>query len=303
LEAPVTKASGVYVPFITPFTADDTVDLAALRDHIDFLIENGVHGLIPTGSTGEAQSLSPDEYRTVVSETLTHVAGRVPVFVGCSANATRQVIANCNFAEAHGATGLMITHPFYSLPDENELYHHYATIARNVGIPIMVYNNPFTTGVDSKPELLGRLSELDHIEYVKESSLDSSRIVSILEESNGRLVVFSGTDNQALEHMSVGALGWVSGAANVIPSQCVELFSLSVERGRHAEALQLYRRIYPYLNVCEGTGKFVQVAKLGLELRGRPVGKPRAPLLPVDAQIAERTRVAVDRALGAPVLA
>ncbi len=295
----MTKASGVYVPFITPFTAEDTVDLEALRAHIDFLIQEGVHGLIPTGSTGEAQSLSPEEYRSVVLETLDHTGGRVSVFVGCSANATRQVIANCNLAEKHGANGVMVTHPFYSLPDADELYEHYATVARNVGIPIMVYNNPFTTGVDSKPDLLGRLSELEHIEYVKESSLDSARIVSILEESNDRLVVFSGTDNQALEHLSVGAKGWVSGAANVIPRECVELFSLAVEQGRHDEALQLYRRLYPYLNICEGTGKFVQVAKLGLELRGRQAGGPRAPLLPVDAQLAEGVRVALNRALGA----
>ncbi len=297
----MSKASGVYVPIVTPFTDSDALDVDALRDHIDFLIANGVHGLIPTGSTGEAQSLSPDEYHTVVSETLDHAAGRVPVFVGASANATRQVIANGNFAEQRGAAGLMITHPFYSLPDENELYEHYATVARNVGIPIMIYNNPFTTGVDSKPELLGRLSQLDHIEYVKECSLDSSRIVSILEESNDRLIVFAGTDNQALEHMSVGALGWVSGAANVIPRECVALFSLAVEQGRPKEALELYRRLYAYLTVCEATGKFVQVAKLGLELRGRRAGGPRAPLLQLDPEFIERTRLALDRATTADV--
>jgi 4-hydroxy-tetrahydrodipicolinate synthase len=294
--------SGVFVPFITPFTADDTIDVAALHDHIDFLVDSGVHGLIPAGSTGEGQSLSPDEYRLVIRESVDHTAGRVPVFAGCSANATRQVIANCNFAEEHGASGVMITHPFYSLPDEAELYHHYATVAGNVGIPIMVYNNPFTTGVDSKPELLGRLSQLEHIESVKESSGDSSRIVSILEESHDRLIVFSGTDNQVLEHLSVGARGWVSGAANVIPRECVELYTLAVE-GRAKEALELYRRLYDYLTVCETYGKFVQVAKLGVELSGRRAGPPRSPLLPLDAQLTARTRAALDRAerVAAPV--
>ena len=292
------NASGVYVPFITPFTEDDQVDVAALRDHIDFMIDNGVHGLIPAGSTGEAQSLSPEEYRAVVQETIDHVAGRVAVFAGASANATRQVISNCNFAEQHGATGLMITHPFYSLPDPGELYEHYATIARNVGLPIMIYNNPFTTGVDSKPDLLGRLSELEHIEYVKESSLDSSRIVSILEESDDRLTVFSGTDNQALEHMSVGAMGWVAGAANAIPRECVELYTLAVERKRSAEALQLYRRLHAYLTVCEATGKFVQVAKLGVELRGGRAGRPREPLQRLSPEFAARTEAALQRALG-----
>lgn len=293
------KASGVYVPFITPFTEDDQVNVAALHDHIDFMIENGVHGLIPAGSTGEAQSLSQEEYRILVRETIGHVGGRVPVFVGASANATRQVIANCNFAEQQGASGLMITHPFYSLPDPDELYEHYATIARNVGIPIMIYNNPFTTGVDAKPDLLGRLSELERIEYVKESSLDTSRIVSIQEESNDRLGVFSGTDNQALEHLSVGAIGWVAGAANVIPRECVDLYTLAVEQKRSAEALQLYRRLYAYLMVCEATGKFVQVAKLGVELRGGRPGRPRAPLNRLSPELTERTKAALQRALGA----
>jgi 4-hydroxy-tetrahydrodipicolinate synthase len=299
----VTKAAGVYVPMITPMTADDELDVEALHDHVDFLIENGIHGLIPAGSTGESQSLSMDEYKIVVGETIDHADGRIPVFAGCSANATRQVIANCNFAEKRGASGVMITHPFYSLPDENELYEHYATVSRNIGIPVMIYNNPFTTGVDSKPELLGRLSELDHIDYVKESSGDSSRIVSILEASDDRLVVFSGTDNQALEHMSVGAKGWVAGAANSLPDECVELYSLAVEQCKPVEALALYRRIYDFMMVSEAFGKFVQVAKLGVESRGRRAGGPRQPLLPLDAQFARRTRDALSRAMsvGEPV--
>jgi 4-hydroxy-tetrahydrodipicolinate synthase len=294
----VSTASGIFVPLITPFTADDAVDVERLRSLLDFLIDSGVHGIVPAGSTGEGQSLTPDEYQTLIRETIQHVGGRVPVFAGCSANSTRQVISNCNFAEEAGASGVMITHPFYSLPDQTELYHHYATVEANVGIPIMVYNNPFTTGVDSPPELLGKLSQLEHIQYVKESSGDSGRILSILEASNDRLVVFSGTDNQALEHLSVGARGWVAGAANVIPRECVELYTLSVTPGGHEEALRFYRRLHPYLTICESAGKFVQVAKLGLELIGQPVGRPRSPLLPMDAESAELVRVALYRALG-----
>lgn len=292
----MTTFAGVFVPIITPFTDDDAVDVPALHAHIDYLIENGVHGLIPAGSTGEAQSLAPEEYRLVVRETIDHAAGRIPVFAGCSANATRQVIANCNYAEEHGASGFMITHPFYSLPDATELYHHYATVAANVGAPIMIYNNPFTTGVDSSPELLARLAELDHIDYVKESSGDSARIVSILEASHDRVIVFSGTDNQALEHMCVGARGWVAGAANAIPRECVELYSLAVEQGKTEDALRLYRRLYDYLTVCEATGKFVQVAKLGVELVGGRAGSPRSPLLPMDEALTQRTEAALKRA-------
>ena len=295
----MTTFSGVFPPMITPFSDDGAVDVAALHDHIDFLVDSGVHGLIPAGSTGEAISLTPEEYRTVVRETITHTAGRVPVLVGCSANATQQVVANCRFAEEAGADGFMITHPFYSLPDEAELYEHYRTIAAAVHLPIMIYNNPFTTGVDSSPELLGRLSQFEHIQYVKESSLDCTRILRIRDASQDRLTVFSGTDNQILEHLIVGASGWVAGAANVIPQECVELYDLGTDLSRVGEALALYRQLYPYLTLCESTGKFVQIAKAGLETIGRRGGLPRPPLLPLSGDLAEQVGHALDQALRA----
>lgn len=291
--------TGVFVPFVTPFTDTDELDITALRGHIDFMIGEGVHGLIPAGSTGESQSLTAAEYGSVIKETVEHVNGRVPVFAGASANATRQVVENARYAESVGADGVMITHPFYSLPDQDELYAHYERVASNISIPIMIYNNPFTTGVDSQPEVLARLSYLDNIDYVKESSGDVTRIMRIIEESEGRLAVFSGTDNQVYEHLCAGAVGWVAGAANVLPRLCAELYELATMGGRTDSALKLYQEMYDYLTVCEETGKFVQVAKAGMTFIGREAGPPRRPLLPLSAEMLRRTHAAIERAHGA----
>lgn len=294
------RLHGIIVPLVTPFTADDTLDLAALRENVDALIEAGVHALVAAGSTGEAISLSPTEYRLVVETVIQQAAGRVPVVAGCSANATTHVIANCAQAEALGADAIMLVHPYYSLPDERELYAHYAAVSAAVHVPVMIYNNPSTTGVNASVGVLGRLSRLPHLDYVKESDPTSSRILQLLGESEGRLTVLCGTDNQAFEQLLVGAQGWVAGVANVIPEQCVRLYDLIVQHEIDG-ALRLYEKIFPYLDLADGTGKFVQVNKAGVELRGRRAGAPRAPLLPLDAEMSSRLAEAVALALSAPL--
>jgi 4-hydroxy-tetrahydrodipicolinate synthase len=294
---------GILVPLITPFTPDDRVDVDALHIHVDALIRDGVHGLIPAGSTGEAMSLDRDEYRLVLEETIAAAAERVPVIAGCSANPTRAVLANCEQAERLGADGIMLVHPFYSLPDEREIHAHYAAVSAGTSLPIIIYNNPFTTGVDVSPDLFGRLSELPHLDYVKESSGDVTRVLRILRASRGRMTVLCGTDNQALEQLVAGAVGWVAGVANAIPRQCAELYSLVVEQRRLDDALSLYQRIYAFLEEAELTGKFVQVNKAAVELVGRHAGRPRPPLLPLTDDAFERVRVALAQSAAATAVA
>jgi 4-hydroxy-tetrahydrodipicolinate synthase len=292
---------GILVPLITPFDANGDLDIDALHVHVDALIRAGVHGVIPAGSTGEAMSLDADEYRRVIAETFTAAGGRVPVIAGCSANATRAVLRNIEYAQRLGAKGIMLVHPYYSLPSEDELYQHYAAISEAVHVPVIIYNNPFTTGVDATPELLGRLSRLPYLDYVKDSSSDCTRVIRVLRAAEGRMEVLCGTDNQALEQLAAGATGWVAGVANVIPEQCVDLYRLVVERSRLDDARRLYRRIYAYLEEAELTGKFVQVNKAGVELVGRRAGSPRAPLLPLGPEALERVRRAVAEATAVPL--
>jgi 4-hydroxy-tetrahydrodipicolinate synthase len=269
---------GIYAVIPTPFTDEEEVAELALRRLLDDLVGQGVQGIICNGSTGEVTSLSEAERRQVMEITLEQVAGRVPVLVGASANATRDVIRYSRAAQEAGAAGVMIVHPYYCLPSERELDGHYRDVAQSIDIPIMIYNNPWTTGVDMKPEQLARLAEAEpNIRYVKESSGDAARVGQILARTD-RLTVFSGWDNLALEHFFAGARGWVAGSANVIPAECVELFR-AVQRGDWDTARQVYRRIYELLTLVETSGQFVQLVKAGLAERGLPVGPPRRPLL------------------------
>lgn len=284
---------GVFAVMFTPFKDDESLDEQALRQHIDYLIEEGrVHGLICNGSTGEFASLADDERKRVVNITVEQARRRVPVLVGASANSTRETIANSQFAEKAGADGLMIVHPYYCRPDERELYAHYKAVAASVGIPIMIYNNPYTSGVDMKPELLARLAGTDNILYVKESSEDIKRVGQIRRLCGDKITIFTGCDNTMFESFLMGADGWVSGSANIIPRQCVQLYNLTVNEQLDS-ARELYYRMLPLGDMLELEGKFIQYLKAGAALMNRPVGKPRRPLLPPADEDVSRLRDAL----------
>ena len=290
--------AGIFVPLVTPFTDDDHLDLPRWRRHIESLIRGGVHGVIAGASTGEGLSLSPGEFEEIVTSAVNTAAGRIPVFAGCTSYSTRQVINKINGAEAMGASGAMITHPYYALPDEAELRAHYRAVSEAVRIPVIVYNNPATTGVDASPELLAEITEYAHLEAIKESSGDCTRIPRIRQLTGDRVPILCGSDHQALEHMSAGAAGWVAGVGNIIPEQCVALYQMMKEC-QLLRARKLYDLMYPLLAESELSGKYVQVNKLGLELRGDPAGMPRRPLLPLDASGRERVKKALEVALSA----
>lgn len=273
------KLRGVYAVMLTPFKEDESVDEETLRSLINWLVGKGVHGIICTGSTGEFASLSDEERRSVVDITVQESHGRVPVLVGSAANSTRHTILYSQYAESVGADGLMIVHPYYCRPNEEELYEHYRAVARSVHIPIMIYNNPATSGVDMQPELLARLAEIDNISYVKEASGDIRRIGQIRRLCGDRISIFVGCDNTMLESWLMGAEGWVSGVANILPQQSVELFELA-DRGEIDSARELYYRMLPLGDMLDLEGSFVQYLKAGSEILGRPLGKPRRPMLP-----------------------
>ncbi len=287
------KLRGVYAVMLTPFKEDESVDEETLRSLINWLVGKGVHGIICTGSTGEFASLSDEERRSVVDITVQESHGRVPVLVGSAANSTRHTILYSQYAESVGADGLMIVHPYYCRPNEEELYEHYRAVARSVHIPIMIYNNPATSGVDMQPELLARLAEIDNISYVKEASGDIRRIGQIRRLCGDRISIFVGCDNTMLESWLMGAEGWVSGVANILPQQSVELFELA-DRGEIDRARELYYRMLPLGDMLDLEGSFVQYLKAGSEILGRPLGKPRRPMLPPREEDLRRLKKAIE---------
>ncbi len=287
---------GVYAVTLTAFDEQDRIDELRNRHHVNFLIENGVHGIICTGSTGEFASLSDDERHLMIKSTVEETNGRVPVLTGASANSSKDVIRYCLMAETLGADGVMLVHPYYCRPSQRELEEHYKYVAERVNLPIMIYNNPFTSGVDIQPETLYRLSDVDNIKYVKECSGDARRPGEILRLCGDRLKVFVGADDVFLEGFVHGATGWVCGVANVIPAETVKIFELAVEKGDFVAARDYAQRFFPFLYMVETEGSFVQYLRAGMELIGHPMGAARRPLLPVTEETKERIRRVLEEA-------
>jgi 4-hydroxy-tetrahydrodipicolinate synthase len=275
------KFEGTYVVSVTPFTQEDELDLEAFRNNIDFYIDNEVHGIAINGSTGEFASQSLEELKKGMDVAVDEVNDRVPLISGTAACATKRVIELTRYAEKIGIDGVLIVPPFYSKIDEREIYEHFKKIAEAVDIPIMLYNNPWTSKIDMQPEFIAKLAEIKNIKYVKESSGDITRISKILKLTEGKMTVFCGSDNLALESFFMGAKGWICVAANIFPKHMSKLYEYAVIEKDYNKAQDLYSKLLPLCNFLEGSGKFSQTAKFGLEFYGRKAGPPRRPFLPL----------------------
>ncbi len=275
---------GSFPVMVTPMNADYSVDFGGLRDNIDFYIDRGARGLIPLGSTGEFSSLTSEERFAVAEAAIDHVAGRTHVIVGASAEATVEAIEYAQQARSAGADAVMILPPYYCKPLADEIYCHFADIARAVDIPIMVYNNPGTTGVDVLAETVLRLAhEFDNVAYIKESTGDVRRIRDILLDGNEDITGFCGAEDLVIESLLVGAKGWVSVVGNVVPDRVTQLFEAVADRGDMEEGWKIYRDILPMCRFLEECGKMAQATKAAMEHIGQaggPARPPRRPLSP-----------------------
>jgi 4-hydroxy-tetrahydrodipicolinate synthase len=269
------------------------VDCPTLGRFVEHLIRQGVHGLIPLGSTGEYYALSPAERERVLRTTLDAAAGRVPVVAGTNAGSTRDVVAFSRQAEQLGCAGVMLAPPYYSLPRLEELEAHFRAVNRAIGIPILLYNYPGRTGVDMPPDFIERLTRFQNIRYVKESTGEMMRITELLRRCGDRLGVFCGCDTIALESLLVGAQGWVGGVVNVLPQSHVRLYELTVRRKDYRAARALFFQMLPTLELMEGGGKYTQWVKAACRLQGHDCGPPRRPLQPATAKECAALRAAL----------
>ncbi|NEH57427.1 4-hydroxy-tetrahydrodipicolinate synthase [Rhizobium leguminosarum] len=269
---------GVYTVMITPLDPSGAVDLKGLAAFTDWQVKEGIHGLIPLGSTGEFLSLSEEERESVARTVIETVAGRVPVLIGTGAEDTRESIRLSVKAEAMGADGVMIIPPFYSTPTDDELVHHYKSIASAVTIPIMVYNNPATANVDLKPELVKRIAEIDGCDYIKESTLEVTRVRDIIRLAGDDMTVFGGI--LGFESFVMGAQGWVAVASNVAPGPMARIFELVANEKKFDEARELYLKWLPVIQAVGGQA-YVAGTKSLLTHMGFGAGLPRPPRLPL----------------------
>ncbi len=278
----MTEFKGTFTVTVTPFSADGRhIDEEVLRRFVDWQISNGVHGLIPVASTGEFLSLSDVERRRVAEIVIEQANGRVPVLVGTGAENTWDVVRYSREAERLGADGVLIIPPFYSTPTEDELFEHYQIIGASISVPIMLYNNPATSNVDMLPPFVARLSEIDNVSYIKESTLDATRIRDIIRLSDGRMSVFGGI--MGYESFMNGAVGWTAVGCNLMPREFADMYRLCIEVRDIGAASILYERIKPVIDLV-GQDRYVGATKAALALMGLPVGSPRPPRLPANGE-------------------
>jgi len=288
---------GTYTVLITPLTADGSaVDVPALKRLVNWQIERGIHGLIPLGSTGEFLSLTPDERIQVIETVVQESAGRVPVLIGTGAEWTRDAVTLAREAERMGASGVMVIPPFYSSPTEDELFEHYRRIGEAISLPVMLYNNPATANVDLTPQVVARLSRIDNVRYIKESTLEVTRVRDIIELCGERMTVFAGI--LGYESFWLGAQGWVAVCSNLLPHESARLFELAVDHCDRDGALDLYKKILPIVRWVGGH-RYVAASKAALNIMGLGVGEPRAPRLPLPRNEVDALRADLE-ALGLP---
>ena len=270
---------GVYAAIVTHFDAELKVDHDAVAAEVSRLIDAGVHGILPNGTVGEGGSLSREERRVVVETAVSAAAGQVPVCAGVSSGTAEQAAAFARDAREVGADSVMSLPPLLYRADRRELIEFFGTVAGEADLPLMVYNNPQSSGSDLEPELLAELThEVPGIVALKETSGDARRIAHLVNLCPD-VDVMVGGDDWALEGFCAGASGWVSGVVDVFPAEAVRLWDLC-QAGDLAAARSLYAGLLPLARL-DMTPKLVQYFKAALDEIGIGGGPCRLPRLPL----------------------
>ena len=282
--------TGSLTALVTPFR-DGKLDEAAFRGHVAWQIENGTHGLVPVGTTGESPTLTHDEHKQVVAWCIEEARGKVPVVAGAGSNNTAEAIDLARHAEKAGADGLLVVTPYYNKPTQEGLYQHFRAINDAVGIPILIYNIPGRSVIDMSVDTMARLSELKNITGVKDATANVARVSLQREAMGPDFNQLSGEDATALGFMAHGGHGCISVTANVAPKLCSE-FQEACLRGDYKAALAIQDRLMPL-----HTALFVETnpspAKYGLSILGRMSEETRLPLVPVTEATKRQMRAAM----------
>jgi 4-hydroxy-tetrahydrodipicolinate synthase len=281
---------GILPAVTTPFDASGAIDVDALQANVRALLDAGVHGIVGTGTMGEAGSLSAAERRTVIAAIAEAVEGRVPVVAGVSTSTAEQAGAFATDAAAAGAVAIMCLPPLGYRADVAELVAFFSAVAGATGLPLMVYNNPEAAGVDLPADVIARIAAaVEQVVAVKECSGDVRRIPALLHATD--LEVLVGGDDWALEGFSAGASGWVSGVAVVAPAECVALYE-HCRAGELEPAREIYARLLPVARF-DMTPKLVQYFKAAQDEVGFVGGPTRPPRLPLRADEREALAAAL----------
>ncbi len=273
--------SGAFTALVTPFKNGE-VDVEAVESLVEFQIEGGIDGLVPCGTTGESPTLSEEEDRLVIETVVRVTAGRVPVVAGTGSNNTASAIKYTKMAEEVGADGSLQVAPYYNKPTQEGLFRHYAAIAENTSLPLVLYNIPGRTNVTIAPETIAQLAEIPNIVGVKESTLSMNMVSDIRRLCGEEFDILSGDDPMTLPLLALGGTGVVSVASNVAPGAVSDLVA-AMNSGDLARGRELHYRLLPLIRALSVETNPIPI-KAAASLLGLCSDELRLPLVPMSGE-------------------
>ena len=273
----MTLFRGAFVAIVTPFNSDGTVDEEGLKGLLEFQVQNGTHGIVPCGTTGESATLSHEEHHRVVELTIATVNKRVPVLAGTGSNSTSESIELTKHAKAAGADGALMITPYYNKPSQEGLYRHFKAVAEAVDIPIIMYNVPSRTSINMLPETVARCAEIDNIVGIKEATGNLNQVSEVIRLCPDGFAVMSGDDFTSMATVAIGGTGVISVTSNVAPKEMAQMMDLALASDM-AAARKIHYQLFPLMQAMFFDTNPVP-AKAALQLMGKI--KSAAPRLPL----------------------
>lgn len=271
------KFEGIYTPVITPFREDSSIDFDAYAVHVNHLVEQGVHGLMIGGTTGEYYVESHEERVALLTKAKEVAGDKAQIIFGTGSLDPKASIKLAEDGAKNGADVLLVATPPYSLPTQRELALHALAIDRAADMPIMLYNYPDRMGVNMEEEFLDRVGQSKNFCGIKESSGDINRLHMMMRDYP-HIQTACGMDDQALEFFAWGARSWVCAGSNFLAKEHIALYEACVLEGDFAKGRRIMSALMPLMRVLEQGGKFIQSVKYGVSIDGRFSGTVRSPL-------------------------
>lgn len=287
------ELTGCGTALVTPFRRDGSLDEPGLHALVNWQIEDGIDFLVPCGTTGEAATLTEAEWLRVIEVTVAAAAGRVPVFAGCTHNATHEVVGRARkLSCVVGLTGILTANPYYNRPGQEGQYQHFRAVAEATDLPVLLYNIPTRTGINLEPATVLRLAELKNVIGIKESSGNVAQITELLTTVPDGFKVFAGDDGLALPILALGGAGLISVASNVVPGQMARMVKAAVQND-WAAARRINGRFYRLMQAHFWEASPAPV-KAVLAMLGRGEDVLRLPMV----RVSDATRGKLERMMG-----
>ncbi len=287
------KIEGVVSFSVTPIASGGSIDYDRWKAHLDEAMEAGIGEITLFGSTGANGYFTEAEKATALETIARHIGKRIPIMMGIGAMTTAESVRFARHASENGADAVLVVPLNYWTPTDREIIRHYETVAAASTVPVWLYNNPGLAGIDLVPSMIAKLALIPNVVGMKDSSGDLSRALTIPVLTKGKVVVGIGQDTLILEPALGIAPTWFTGLANVCPAECVAFWS-AAKAGDAAKAAELARKLFELSELGSRFG-IIRVAHSGLEMIGKSVGGPRAPILGLDGADAEELRAALTK--------